>query len=205
MWTHYQRVGAAQSSVVLGDLDGVRASARWLAGHADTAGMPPAALPWASRMQAVARDGGEAGSLQDAAFVVARMGATCGSCHVAAVAGPRIAVITQPESSPAAVTDRMLQHFWGADRMWDGLVAPSDTSWRAGAQALADPAAYEPLLGAVATRLDDARSLAASLRALGVRAERAASQAEREAVYGDVLAACTGCHQLLGVTIRPSR
>jgi cytochrome c553 len=99
----------------------------------------------------------------------------------------------------------MLQHFWGADRMWDGLIAPSDTSWRAGAQALADPAAYEPLLGAAGTRQGDAQTLAASLRALGARASGAASQDEREAVYGEVLATCTGCHQLLGVTIRPSR
>jgi cytochrome c553 len=205
MWTHYQRVGVAQSDVILGDLDGVRGAARWLAAHADTAGLPARALPWADSLRAVARDAARAASLRDAALAVSRMGATCGSCHLASGAGPRIAVVSRPESSAVAVTDRMLQHFWGADRLWDGLVAPSDTSWREGARALADPASYEPLLGAAGERAGDARVRAAALRALGARAIGAATQDARAQVYGEVLATCVECHQLLGVAIRPER
>lgn len=202
MQSHYQRVGVVQSSVVVGDLAQAKDAARWVAEHERLESVPQNAMTYVEQMQAAAGEVAQAGTTPEAALATARMGATCGNCHRATNAGYRVAVITQPEQSPSAATTRMLGHFWAADRLWDGLVVPSDTSWTAGARVLADPARYESLLNAPSARQADVLTLATQLRTLGTRAMAASGQAERSTIYGEMLATCNGCHQLLSVRVR---
>lgn len=202
MQTHYQRVGAVQSGVVNGDLAQAKDAARWVAEHERIEGLPATGAPFVTQMQTAAAEVARAGTTAEAALATARMGATCGSCHRATNANYRVAVITQPERSPSAATSRMLGHYWAADRMWEGLVVPSDTSWQAGAHLLADPARYENLLSVPAARASEVQALAAQLRTLGQRAAAASGQADRSAIYGEVLATCNGCHQMLNVRVR---
>ena len=76
--------------------------------------------------------------------------------------------------------------------MWEGLMAPSDQSWRAGALALAHapvnaPSSPKPLPQGFASTLGE-------LRDLGLQASTAESVDERARVYGKTIATCAQCH-----------
>jgi cytochrome c553 len=151
-------------------------------------------------MRTAAGDVARAGTLPDAALATGRMGATCGSCHQATRAGVRIPVVTTPEAGASTPSSRMRAHYWAADRMWEGLIGPSDEAWLAGARILADTAAWTASL-ATAARAADARVLAAQLQVLGRRALAASGQTDRAAIHGEALATCSGCHSLLNVQV----
>src|SRR5262245_53079650 len=93
-------------------------------------------------MQAAARRGADAESNggMAIALALANTAAVCGQCHAAAGSGPSF-----PEADDAdaelglsdTLGDRMERHAWAANRMWEGLIAPSDSAWRAGSAELA--------------------------------------------------------------------
>lgn len=87
---------------------------------------------------------------------------------------------------------RMHRHAWGSERLWEGLMAPSDAAWQAGAAALAHAPVKTPKLPAGAPK-DFASSLT-KLRDLGVQASQATSAEERSKVYALTLAMCAECH-----------
>jgi hypothetical protein len=201
MRAHYQRAGVVQAKVVRGDLVQAKDAARWVAEHEQATGMPPAAAPFVGQMRDAAGEVARAGTLSEAALATGRMGATCGSCHQATNAGVRIAVVTAPEQGAGPASGRMKAHYWGAERLWDGLVGPSDESWLAGAGAIADSAGWNAVFALTGARATDARVLAGQLQTLGRRALAARGQGDRAAIHGEVLATCNGCHSLLNVQV----
>lgn len=91
--------------------------------------------------------------------------------------------------------DRMDRHALAAELMWEGLIAPSDSAWQAGATELlqapvAAPSSQPALSKDVAAGLRGVRQLA-------LRASKASSADEREVVYSELLSACSDCHQRL--------
>lgn len=201
MESHWAQVGQVQTALVFGDLEGAREPARWLAEHPEHPDLPQGVMSPVEDMRAFARSVIRAGSLADASRCAAEMGAACGRCHQASGGGPRLLQNTMPETGTAP-DKHMARHLWAADRLWEGLVAPSDQAWRLGANALAeDPLFVE--LGDQGSQ--EVLTLARQVHALGATA-RATQPDHRAGVYARLMVACAQCHGLLGVgTGAPAR
>ena len=122
------------------------------------------------------------------------MARECGDCHAEQrhrpYFGPDIHAPAAPP--PDSLGERMQQHMWAADRMWEGLTASVDAAWNAGASALArvpdhSPAGEPPLPADFVAQL-------IALRDLGTRALASSTSKERAEVYGLLLASCADCH-----------
>jgi cytochrome c5 len=79
--------------------------------------------------------------------------------------------------------------------MWEGLIAPSDAAWRAGAAALVNA----PLRFGAGDQAAQADELAAKVHQIAESARNAASDRERADVYGELLQSCALCHEFLGM------
>jgi len=107
--------------------------------------------------------------------------------------GPGSPVAPVPASEGAEPS--MVAHAAATDRLWEGLIFPSDTSWSSGMDVLQD-----------APRLDsDVADVAAAARHLRelARTGRSAGLEQRGAVFAHVLTTCAGCHERLGISLPP--
>jgi cytochrome c553 len=192
MWTHYGKVGDMQSAVIMGDLERARQAARWVADHETLDDMPSGAEVHVTAMRDEARAGATAATLAEAATAVGRTARTCGACHTGLGVGPRFSVGSGPGEGADSVATRMMRHLWAADRLWDGLVGPSEDAWTAGATALAD----YPFSGADLDLASDAvvDSLAGMVQQLGTTAFGASDPYKRAEIYGALLGTCASCH-----------
>lgn len=120
---------------------------------------------------------------------------SCGACHTA-FGGPR-SFPAEPPPDAVAVGPRMRRHQWGAARLWEGLVAPSNEAWKSGAETLSDaPLNFESELGKGPRPEID--KLTTTVHELGVTAASAASASVRVDVYGKLLTTCADCHRQTG-------
>ena len=87
----------------------------------------------------------------------------------------------------------MIRHVWAADRMFEGLVGPSDELWVAGAGVFADEALHGDVIPVSAERH------ARRLHELGREATTLDGVQERARQYGLMLAECGACHAEMGV------
>lgn len=188
MSAHYGQVEEIQEAIVAGNVDGTRGPARWLATHQGQE-FPEGAAPSLEMMRNEARIMLQQRDILTVARTLGRMAVTCGSCHTALSAAVSFPVEEPPPSS-ANPPSQMLRHAWAADRMWEGLVGPSDASWNAGAGALTSlPVDF----GAN----DQANRLAKRVHDLSDQAHRATTPTERADTYGDLLETCALCHGAL--------
>jgi len=182
--------------IMRGDLAQAQRAARDLVDHCQVHNAPDALRADVMSVADLAHRIAEAPDLAAAARTTALMGAACGSCHVAASARLDLAIVTTPTAGEGPTTTQMRRHYWASDRMWMGLVGPSDTNWAAGAAVLRDPTAYVSQVSSRATDPLKAESLAARVADLGTQAE-SAHGADRVMVYGEYLGACATCHTLI--------
>lgn len=198
MQLHYTLATEARVEVIRGDLDKARAKA------AELAAIEPPEMPepWVPRLEAlrVAAAGvAAAGDLLAAGGALGTLGATCGDCHAAVGGGPSRMVSVALEQ-PEAPGPHMRQHLWAADRMWLGLVGPSDELWTTSATALADLELHE--LADLPDGPEAFTRMEMDVHLLAGRAALAKSAAERAVLYGEFLGRCAACHTLVGVTPR---
>lgn len=194
MFAHFMQVGVIQSAVVSGDVDATRRPARWLASH-PAEQFPPEAEPALEQMRAEARIILAQDELTDIARSLARMGTACGSCHRATNGGPHLRI---DEAPPLTSTpdQHMRRHVWAVDRLWEGIIGPSDAAWAAGASALVGA----PLtFGVPGGTPEQADQLARRVHDLATRAAAASEPKDRADVYGELLQTCTHCHDALGL------
>ncbi len=195
MTEHFTKAAAMKNAVIHGDVATLKKEADWMAKHE----LSQAPDNWRSHMQAMhtaAQHAVDAKDLDSAAQAVAEMGAACGSCHKA-LGGPKLEPGTPPaEGSGAAL--HMIRHQWAADRMWDGLIGPSDTSWAKGADVLADAPLTERALNGEKSIPPEVELFAQKVHSYGAKG-RDAKAAARASLYGEFLATCAGCHGKVGV------
>ena len=104
------------------------------------------------------------------------------------------------DQKPPAWSDmesHMQRHQWAIDRLWEGLIGPSDAAWSRGIRMLAEA----PLHGTEATWDEPAAAgdeLARRVHELGREAATALLPPARAAVYGEVLGVCADCHTRTG-------
>lgn len=196
MHEHFVHLSSAQSAVIEGRLDAAKSATASVWPSARPSELPPKWSPYIGSLKAGVELMGGATELETAAMAVSAIGRACGDCHRAF----GIATIGEAEQSsappPESLGDYMRLHQWAADRLWEGLVGPSDAAWTSGAQAL------------LRERLDPAKIPEEILVKPGMKqmveqvhtfAEAAARPGlegpEKQRLYGEFLGGCARCHR----------
>ena len=135
MHDHHDAVIKIQRAVIAGSLEDTREPARWLVEHPSPVGLPAAWTEHVDAMRAAARDTLNAQDVTSAASATSRLGVACGGCHVANNVIVEFEEVKRPSDKRKA-KPHMDRHQWSADRMWEGLIGPSRTSWSRGANLL---------------------------------------------------------------------
>ncbi|MEZ4421972.1 MAG: hypothetical protein R3E98_01065 [Gemmatimonadota bacterium] len=197
MGEHFMASVDLQTAVIRGDLEEARSHAEWLATHDEPTRM--AATEEAFRgLRDAARAGASARTLTGMAEATARIAYQCGACHTATGSGPEMLPGSPPDPGADAQAS-MFGHIWGTDRMWEGLVAPSEPSWSAGARVLALSRLDASAVVTDPARQARLRDLEAEVTDVAEQAGRTGDGGERARLYGRLLATCAPCHQTLGL------
>jgi len=192
MQEHLERVTAINAAILAGDLDATREPSTWLAEHEPFEDLDVLYEPFVLTMRRHAEDVLDASDIESAARSVALIASDCGNCHDATGVDIEFGF---PDDPPAwsDMESHMQRHLWAIERLWDGLIGPSDIAWSRGIRMLADA----PLLDTKAAW--DEYSPGADRRArrvheLGREAARALTPEDRSRVYGEMLGLCATCH-----------
>lgn len=196
MRDHYGRAIEAQRAVIRGDLEAVKPAAEWLASHETSPELDKASASQVAQMRDAARRAAGAPDIKTAAEATASMLAACGTCHRAARVVPPAGSDERPRV--AGTVGHMLEHQRAVDTMMQGLVIPSASLWREGAEALKG----SPLKATDLPRDQRlTRDILAAEDAIHLLADRAAASTETPAqvqTYGQIIASCARCHGLHG-------
>jgi cytochrome c556 len=197
MTGHFENASRLYAGVAAGNLDQVRAAGEDLLARETGSGMPASAGPRIEEMRTFTSLAIHAPDVTTAASAVARVGASCGSCHRAMKRGPTYHAVMGPPEVGNAVEERMMRHQWAADRLWEALVGPSEQSWIAGAEMLRDAPLFTDELTRDVAQYEAVTRLAWTVHDIGARAPSARDLPARASLYADLLATCATCHSLL--------
>lgn len=198
MHGHLDEVGAIKAAVIAGDLEGVIEPATWLATHEEPAGMPQAWQPYVEEMRLYAARAANAKDLVTAASAVSEIGRSCGGCHQATGFKVAFGMDERPPSDVQNLRTQMQRHLWAADRMWDGLIGPSDAAWQRGNDILTEVQLTAGDITDEPAKKAQVSGLVARARSLGEQGSMATSAELRSGLYGEFLALCASCHSLTG-------
>lgn len=200
MHEHLGRITTIKSLIIMGNLDGVREPAIWLADHETVDGLPADFEQYVGLMRQYAREVNNAIDLKSAAIAVSGMAQTCSNCHLA----NEVEIEFGYDQIPAEWSDtvsHMQRHQWAVDRLWEGLIAPSDTAWQRGTEMLVDvPLHPDEVINQDSgiTDSDAIDQMARRIHVLAGQGAGARTPAERSVLYGEILGLCAGCHTRLG-------
>ena len=198
MHRRFSRTVDIQTGVVLGDLSRVQTGATRLATYEETGPLPSGSASFPEEIRGYASLIAQASDLDSVAENLGQIAATCGSCHTATGGGPRFVVGSGPPTGKSQ-GDTMIRHLWAADRMWEGLVGPSEEAWNAGSQALDRDWAGGRALVQAAADSEATIGYIGRIRALGHQALDTRTPKARAAVYAELLRTCNGCHTSMGI------
>ena len=200
MHEHLARITTIKSLIIMGNLDGVREPAIWLADHEAVSGLPEDFEPYVGLMRQYAREVNNALDLKSAAIAVSGMARTCSNCHLV----NEVEIEFGYDQMPADWSDtvsHMQRHQWAADRLWDGLIAPSDTAWDRGMNMLVDvPLHPDDVTDENSADVDTAAldRIARRIHKLAGLGTIATTPTARSELYGEMLGLCADCHTRLG-------
>lgn len=198
MHGHLDQISAVKSAVIAGDLEATREPARWLAEHEQPRGMPDAWAPYIDEMRMQARLAASAKDLETVAAAVSEMARSCGDCHQASGFAVAFGFDQRPPADVQNVTTQMQRHLWAADRMWDGLIGPSDNAWDWGTEMLSEVTLTSAQITAEPDQETRVDGLVQRIREVGNEGSRAPAGESRSAVYSQFLSLCANCHNLTG-------
>lgn len=195
MHDHYDAVVKIQSAVIAGSLEDTRESARWLIEHPTPAGLPAHWDEHVDAMRTAARDTLDAQDVASAASATSRLGLACGGCHLTNNVSVEFEGVMRPSDNGNARA-HMQRHQWAADRMWEGLIGPSDFSWSRGANLLFESPMNSEALGAESGD-DTLLGMARRIHQLAANATTVSQPMERAGIYAEFLTNCAACHNAL--------
>lgn len=201
MERHYQAAISSHDALIQGDLEKVRGRLARIVKEELPSSAPESWKPHHARLHEAARRASGISSLKSGGSVMGDVAETCGACHTALGAGNIYYWPAPPEGDDKFETV-MRTHQWATERLWEGVTGPLKEAWPRGAEALADIRLFEDLGDAIK---DSLREREDKLRALGRKAKAAKGLHERAIIYGQLLTTCAGCHQELGITIKPAK
>jgi hypothetical protein len=193
MRAHFKETEQIRTAIITGKLTAAVGPAKTLASMEVKEAMPAKGRTFVTAMQAAAKRIGESPDAASLAAATADLGVACGGCHRLG-AGPKPKVDAAPAAGDT-MKSRMVRHAWATERLWEGLYAPSDAAWTAGAGALSsDPFPEEVLKkGGV-----HARSGAVRMKELVATAGAQKKPEDRAKLYASLLETCFGCHSATG-------
>lgn len=200
MHEYLDRISTIKSMIIQGNLDGARESAMWLADHEAVAGMPANFVQYEGVLRQYARDISNATDLKSAAITISGMARTCGDCHLANDVKLEFGYDQVPAEWSDTVS-HMQRHQWAVDRLWDGLIGPSENAWNRGLNMLVDVPLHpddvtdEDLPEADTAALERITRRVHDLASVGTIATTPMARSE---VYGEMLGLCSECHTRLG-------
>ena len=198
MGEHFGKATEMKAAVIRGDLNAFKQAAQLLAERSMEGSIAPEWKTHLEGMQNAARTGRDAPDLESAALALGDTGRACAACH-AQLGNPRFE-LGDPPAEGSGASLHMVRHQWAADRMWEGLMGPSDDAWIKGCEVLAEaPLHQEAATGPVSVP-KPVTELASQAHALANRARTAPSE-ERGKHYGAFLATCAACHTQLGAKL----
>ncbi len=130
----------------------------------------------------------EATTIDAAALALGEMGVACGSCHASqGVTLPLKA--PEPPPTTEGFTEQMQRYHWAAERMWQGLILPSEA-------AIAESVAAIQALPTADFHPEWAESLPPGAQQTDavVHQLAALTTTKQGWAYGSMLAACAACH-----------
>jgi len=193
------RITVIKSLIIMANLDGAREPAAWLADHETVAGLPANFEPYVGLMREYAREINNAPDLKSAAIPVSQMARTCSNCHLA----NDIEIEFGYDQVPAEWSDtvsHMQRHQWAADRLWEGLIGPSDTAWQRGTDMLVDvPLHPDDVMDEPSEDVDSEalERIARRIHVLARQGTNARTPTQRSELYGEMLGLCAECHTRL--------
>jgi mono/diheme cytochrome c family protein len=198
MRDHAAHAAAMRDAVTRADLDAAKREARTLAELHVEGGAEPAWRERLDAMNAAASRVAAAKDLAETCRELAGVARTCGDCH-ATLGGPgHVHVVDEPPDDAPGVVPRMKRHEWGAARLWDGLIAPSNHTWKQGARVLMDAPLEPEALTPGKSPVPAIGTLATSVHDLGRKARVVEAPADRAAIFAELMTTCSACHQRLG-------
>ncbi len=195
MQEHYAAIRTIERAIVIGDKATARSQAQALAEHTPTKGV----TEYAEEIEAVkaaALSLSKEESIEGLAKGAAELASLCGHCHLVTT---RITSFewTEPPAEDGSAMDRMQRHLWAMDRLWEGLVGPSEMSWDEGSKVLGVNPFPVDKLPVDAEFQAEAKKQLAAIADLAKQASKAKELADRSKVYGALLETCSGCHTKL--------
>jgi cytochrome c553 len=200
MHEHLTRITTIKASIIMDELDGVREPATWLAEHESVAGLPANYEPYVELMRMYARQVVAAPDLKSAADSVSKMARNCGNCHLTNAVELEFGFDTRPAEWADTVT-HMQRHQWAADRLWEGLIGPSDIAWNRGTDMLVDvPLHPADVMDASTngTDTDVIDKIAHRVHLLGGQGTNVRTPDARSELYAELLGLCADCHSRVG-------
>jgi hypothetical protein len=194
MQHHFAAIARVHEAVIRGDLAGARARGSELGSMATPTGLGSQAEEFVSRIRQAARLAGTAPDLREAAASTVTMLQQCGDCHRSVGTYPAPKPIARPDVG--GIVGHMLAHLDAADDLLEGLVVPSDTKWRSGAEKLQRAALHANAFPRDPGLTRDVRAAEMAVHALAERAREATTSRTRGVVYADLLTTCATCHSL---------
>ncbi len=173
-----------RDGLIAGDLASVKRSAQKF-----SQALPDGAQPPFDTISTTSKTISSGSDHRGAATALVDLAVACGACHQKRGVTPEVRSPTSAQDPSPAM--QMQLHQWAVDRMWEGLVRPSDDDWRRGAQALV----RDPLADADHERLDPERQGSIErVHNLADQAANARDLKQRARVYRQLLQTCGGCH-----------
>jgi hypothetical protein len=196
MWSHFDAAGDAHETVIRGDLANARAAGAWLA-RGRNPSLPKGAEPLDAALRLHATQLASAPDIGAAATELARMAGTCGECHRRFGPGPSFSGQGVPFEGGPEPSREMRRHAWGAGRLWEGLIGPSDAAWKSGAEVLRDAWMLSEWIAAEPDAELVVRTMETRVRRLGTEALVVQDRVDRENIYADVIGTCAECHSIV--------
>ena len=199
MHDHLTYITTIKAFITMGRLEGTRQPANWLATHETLPDLPTQYEPFVDFMRSSARQVEKAENLQTAAEAVSLLAQNCGNCHRAS----HVDIEFGYDALPAQWSDsetHMQRHQWAMDRLWEGLIGPSDAAWNRGTAMLSEEQLHAADVSASATagEADTLENIAREVHELGAAGAGLTGLSDRSQVYGRILGLCADCHTRVG-------
>lgn len=196
MQENFVRADQLQKAVIAGDLKEARETARWIASHSVTGGLPPGWIAHVTAMRRAAQAVADSRDIEAAARSTAFVAGACGSCHLTQLGGAQIGGEPMPMGEEGLELS-MRRHQWAADRLWDAVVSGEGGRWDEGVAVLAESELVRGDFGAKPAQRQRVEGLLRRFRGIVKRAQGAVAPDVRVQVLGEFLGSCSGCHRLL--------
>jgi cytochrome c553 len=200
---HFSDVTLVDEAVIRGDLAAVREPALKVARVAMPAAMPASAEPFITELRRAGQRAAEAKTLEAAARATAEMVTACANCHRAVGTYPSPPMPARRDVG--GIVGQMQEHQLALDDMLLGLMIPSPSHWREGADRLR----VVPLLPAKIPQdlkvTDETRKAEVRAHQLAEQALKAESVTDRTEIYAQVITNCSQCHNLHSKVWGPGR